>query len=71
MALLGFTVTYDQSEFAVAKGHVDWGVLVSEWQGSADVYIVGETPEQAAQLLREAADAIDADRAYLAESRGE
>lgn len=58
---MDFDVTYDQDEFARAAQTVDWGVLVSEWQGSAGVYVVAQSPEEAAALLRGAADAVEAE----------
>lgn len=39
---------------------MDWGIILSEWQGSCEVFLVGQSNESAARLLREAADALEA-----------
>lgn len=53
-------ITYDQGDFDREKDLVDWGVLVTEGQGGITVCVVALDPPEAATLLRNAADAIDA-----------
>lgn len=64
-----FDVTFDQSVFHREKETVDWGVLVSEWQGAASVCVVALDPDQAAEMLRGAASAIEEDAAKKADAR--
>lgn len=55
-----FDVTHDQDEFHREKELVDWGVLVCEKVGGdVQVCVVALKPEEAAKLLRGAADAIE------------
>lgn len=43
-----------------AARFMDWGVVVDSNQGGVSVFVVGLPPEDAAALLRKAADALDA-----------
>lgn len=39
---------------------MDWGIVLSEWQGSCEVLLVGQRRASAVELLRAAASAVEA-----------
>ncbi|HEY6731884.1 MAG TPA: hypothetical protein VI039_12790 [Solirubrobacterales bacterium] len=41
---------------------MDWGALVTSGQGGVGVFVVGLPPDEAAALLRKAADALESER---------